>query len=254
MKLVKNKEKSILIKKEANYSAYPFSKRIENIDFSKGNLIYDQNYATNKIDSLRLVELDHDSESAIQLHDSLKTNKKFKNIKNLLYMTSTGYYPTKHVEIGHLYKFFSYNRFEKVRLRLDAQTSLRLSKKIRLHAFGGYGFGDKRWKYGADLSIRTNKQKFNIIKFAYKYDIEQLEITENNQRIGATFGALLRTSPMYKLFYHQNANISWNQEWVDGLSTNISLNLSQFEKITKETFTVKEGSDYLNRQKLTQQR
>ncbi len=57
-----------------------------------------------------------------------------------------------------------YNAYEGLYLGLGLQTNDRFSKRLTLGGFWGYGFKDKKDKYGADLSIKVHKRSESVIR------------------------------------------------------------------------------------------
>jgi len=57
-----------------------------------------------------------------------------------------------------------YNGYEGLYLGLGLQTNDRFSKKVILGGFGGYGFKDKKFKYGGDISVKVHKRSESVIR------------------------------------------------------------------------------------------
>ena len=70
-------------------------------------------------------------------------------------------------------KILAFNSYEKFRLGLGIKTNERLSPYFSLSAYGAYGTGDKKWKYGASLEITPVPSSEFLVKFAYKNDLEE---------------------------------------------------------------------------------
>jgi hypothetical protein len=56
-----------------------------------------------------------------------------------------------------------YNGYEGLYLGLGLQTNDRFSKKVTLGGFSGYGFKDKKAKYGGNISVKVHKRSESII-------------------------------------------------------------------------------------------
>ncbi|MCF6341752.1 MAG: DUF5686 and carboxypeptidase regulatory-like domain-containing protein [Bacteroidales bacterium] len=70
------------------------------------------------------------------------------------------------VDLGRI---IHYNGYEGLYLGLGLQTNDRFSKTVKLGGFGGYGFKDKSFKYGGDLSVKVHKRSESAIRIeAYK--------------------------------------------------------------------------------------
>jgi hypothetical protein len=67
-----------------------------------------------------------------------------------------------------LKRLLSYNTFEGTRIGLGVYTNDKISKYISVGGWFGYGFGDKRWKYGASARFMPGGQKDNWLEVGYQ--------------------------------------------------------------------------------------
>jgi len=100
--------------------------------------------------------------------DSLGKASNFDRKLAFLQSAMTGKIPIGPVSID-MNKLFRYNVYEGVYLGLGIHTNRKFSKKIRFGGFIGYGFGDKKVKYGADVSWKFHKPTASVI-FAEYYN------------------------------------------------------------------------------------
>lgn len=70
-----------------------------------------------------------------------------------------------------LARILAFNKYEQVRLGLGLQTNDRLLKWLSVGGWGGYGFKDERWKYGAFGEIYLDKYKEFVVRGGYSDDI-----------------------------------------------------------------------------------
>lgn len=68
-------------------------------------------------------------------------------------------------------KIVSYNRYEKVRLGVAAKLNEKFNKYISPDAYFAYGFGDRAWKYGAGIDIKTTLEKNSFFRIEYFNDV-----------------------------------------------------------------------------------
>jgi hypothetical protein len=68
-------------------------------------------------------------------------------------------------------KFLIYNGYEKLRLGAGLHTNDEISKYFSVGGYGAYGFGDKAFKYGGDVSISFNPYSHLKLNFAYQNDV-----------------------------------------------------------------------------------
>lgn len=71
-------------------------------------------------------------------------------------------------------KVIKYNEYEKVRLGLGVNTNEKLFKNLSLGGYWGYGFGDKKAKYGTDVTAIINKSNDIKIVMSYSNDLNEI--------------------------------------------------------------------------------
>ena len=93
---------------------------------------------------------------------------KLKTVKIL----AKGYIPIGFINLD-LTKLMHFNVFENFRLGLGAHTNDKVIKNINIGGYGAYGFGDKEWKYGAELNFNIDTRHDTKLKLFYKNDVEE---------------------------------------------------------------------------------
>jgi len=92
-----------------------------------------------------------------------------------------GYYgPGLPVEFGPYFLLAGYNPLEGLRTRLGFRTSFRLTEKWQWESFIGYGYRDKRYKYGVKFSWHPNANNGTYMKFAHSQDVELIGFSDND--------------------------------------------------------------------------
>ncbi len=71
----------------------------------------------------------------------------------------------------NLDKILKGNQYEIIRLGAGLHTNQKFSKRICIGGYAGYGFGDKGWKYGGDLSLSLWKKKELSLAVSYENDL-----------------------------------------------------------------------------------
>jgi len=74
------------------------------------------------------------------------------------------------VDLGSLLR---YNRHEGFRLGVGFQTNQSFSRRFRVRAMTGYGFGDNTWKYGAGASVLLDR--LSDLRLGYDYQNDVIE-------------------------------------------------------------------------------
>ncbi len=71
----------------------------------------------------------------------------------------------------NLDKILKANQYEYIRLGAGLHTNRKLSKAFTIGGYFGYGFGDKAWKYGGDLSVPIWKRREFVFNASYEKDL-----------------------------------------------------------------------------------
>ncbi len=67
----------------------------------------------------------------------------------------------------------NYNGYEGIRLGLGAATNDKISRHASLGGYFAYGFKDRDWKYGGDLTLRLKPGHGPTLRPYYAYDVEE---------------------------------------------------------------------------------
>ncbi len=100
--------------------------------------------------------------------DSLGKAENFDRYANIIQTLMTGSIPAGPLDL-EMDQFLRYNDYEGIYLGLGLHTNRRFSKVITLGGFYGYGFRDKKSKYGADLLLNIHKPSESVLRFDYYY-------------------------------------------------------------------------------------
>ncbi len=122
--------------------------------------------------------------------DSLNFDRKLKWLNAI----TTGRLPLGPVDLL-LDRVLAFNGYEGVRLGAGFSTNARISRYWSLGGYAGYGFQDKEWKYGGDLTIKPVYGRDLHLRLAYENDVVEVG--------GMPFrGRSIWLSPeSYRLFY-----------------------------------------------------
>ncbi len=92
-------------------------------------------------------------------------------------------------------RMLRYNAYEGLRLGVGAATNDRVSRFISVGGFFAYGFNDRDWKYGGDLTLRPRPGRGPTVRGYYAYDVDESG--------GVAFQGMPRTftSESYRWFY-----------------------------------------------------
>lgn len=205
---------------------------VEDIVISDSAKIKDQD-VWNK---LRHDTLNKNETGVINMIDSLKDNKTFKLYDQFAYLSYTGFWRAGYVELGNLYSLYNNNTVEGHRMMFNIRTSNKFSTKHEINAFLIYGFGDKRFKYGASYRWRLKRSPRTMLRFAYNKKIQQLGLSSRLGDIGNSFTTLFSIGPLDKLTFVDKASISLEKDY--------AIDMRTFSAIEWKSFTPLGNSVY----------
>ncbi len=97
----------------------------------------------------------------------------FNGINNLTEAFALQAIPWGKVDIPFQYLLSGVNRYEKIRLGAGFQTNLLWSKWFSVGGYGGYGIGDKSWKYGSNLVFTFNRRTHTELHLSFEQDLQE---------------------------------------------------------------------------------
>lgn len=149
---------------------------------------------------------------------------KYKVLKSLV----AGKVPVGSFNID-LTRLMAFNDYEGFRLGLGLETNDKISKKVQLGGYGAYGFKDRDWKYGGELTYWINKQAESKIRLEGSIDV-----VERGGYRELSKPALLEPSGFYRLFVNQmdqraKARLSWGSKLPGWLQVELGASLNQWK-------------------------
>lgn len=123
-------------------------------------------------DTARHEELSKNEKGIIRMIDTLTNSASFKKFTNTLSFIGTGYLNTGNYQLGPWFNWFTSNGWEGFRMRFDLGTNKYFNKKIWLHGYLAYGFGDKKFKGKAEIFYLPTKNPRTFIYGSYTNDLD----------------------------------------------------------------------------------
>ena len=150
--------------------------------------------------------------------DSLNRSKLQKVAYGLVDFMMHGYVHAWKLDIGPIVNMLRYNKLEGFRPTLTLRTGESLMKHFTIGGYFGYGFGDKRWKYGGEFRARFGDNR-NTISLTYdndvlRYGYESSQMVNDNM-VGSSeniFTTLSRAMLYTNLAEHHIAELSYRYE------------------------------------------
>lgn len=111
-----------------------------------------------RVDSLTERELE-----TYRFIDSIGNEVNFDRMASIAQTMLSGRIPIGFIDID-LDKIAHFNNYEGFYLGIGLHTNDKVSKKYKTGGYVGYGFGDKRVKYGLDFSLNVHKRSESVIR------------------------------------------------------------------------------------------
>lgn len=108
----------------------------------------------------------------IRMIDTLTNAPVFQRFTKTMSFIGTGYKDVGNYQIGPWYNWISSNGWEGLRIRFDLATNKHFNKKIKLHTYLAYGFGDKKLKGMAEAFWLPNKDPRTYFYASYTNDLD----------------------------------------------------------------------------------
>jgi len=140
----------------------------------------------------RFEKLNEDEVGIYKMLDTLKTNRKFKQLYNIGATLATGYWGiTRGLDYGPIFSTFGSNDVEGTRVRIGARTFFNQNDTWRVQGFMAYGFRDKKIKYGIGAKWMVDKKNRVIISAGNRRDVEQtgVSLTTANDVLNRSFAS-----------------------------------------------------------------
>ena len=103
--------------------------------------------------------------------DSLNNTKLVKIAYTLVDIFMNGYIHVGKFDLGPVFNFLRYNSLEGFRPTFSARTGKKISENFTVGGYFGYGFKDKKFKYGGEIQTCFGKQNRHLIGLFYDNDV-----------------------------------------------------------------------------------
>jgi len=166
-------------------------------------------------------ELTKDERTIFHMIDTLKTLPVFNTYVDVLKMITTGYWVKGNFEIGPYMSMLSFNYLEGTRFRFGGRTSNDFSTKVMIDGYVAYGTLDQKMKYSGGFLYMFDKNPRRALSGSYKYDVEQLGLSQNAFREDFLLAGLFSKNLTNSLSMVKEYKGSYEHEWFTGLSNTI---------------------------------
>ena len=182
-------------------------------------------------DSSRFIQLSKNEAAVYHIIDTLKTVPAYKTYVDIINLILTGYYKTGPVELGPIVSLISYNKLEGWRFGAGIRTNYKMCEWAQVGGHFAYGLRDKRFKGDVNARFLVDKQPRQIISASYTHDVSELSRTNDLLASDNILSIIInRRKPDVRLLYYDDAKLSYNIEYKQGLSMGVTLQNRKIEQ------------------------
>ncbi len=176
--------------------------------------------------------LNRNEQAIYKTIDTLLNLPAFKRTTRIIDFLATGYLNIGNFQIGPWQNWITGNAEEGLRLRFDFGTNRRFNKKLILHGYAAYGFGDKKWKGRADALWLINKNPRNTIFASYTRDFDRAQTYYDEISQDNIFALAIRKNTVpIKFLFLEEEKLEFFHEWHNGFSVTLGGARKRFEPI-----------------------
>jgi len=191
----------------------------------------------------RLEKLNDDEEGVYRMLDTLKTNRKFKQLYNLTSILASGYWEMFNgFDFGPIFSTFGSNDVEGTRIRIGGRTYFSQNDNWRLQGFAAYGFKDEKIKYGLSGKWLVDKRNRIILSAGYRKDVEQVgvSLTTSNDVLSSNFNstAFFTRGENFRLTNLKFSNAAISLEPIKNLNIKLSGTYKTMESAAPDLFNI----------------
>ncbi len=191
----------------------------------------------------RFEKLNEDEVGIYKMLDTLRTNRKFKQLYNIGATLATGYWGvTKGLDYGPIFSTFGSNDVEGTRVRIGARTFFNQNDTWRVQGFMAYGFKDDKIKYGIGGKWMVSKKNRIIISAGNRRDVEQtgVSLTTTNDVLSRSFAsaAFFTRGENFRLTNLNLTNLALDIEPVPNLNFRVGATYKTLRSAAPDLFNV----------------
>lgn len=155
--------------------------------------------------------------------DTLLNLPAFKRTTRIIDFLATGYLNIGNYQIGPWQNWITANNEEGLRLRFDLGTNKYFNRKLILHSYLAYGFGDQKWKGKADAMWLINKNPRHTLYASFLKDFDRAQTYYDEISQDNIFALAIRKNAVpIKFMMLEEEKLEYFHEWHNGFSVTLS--------------------------------
>ncbi len=188
-----------------------------------------------------------EQQNLVSMIDRMNHDPKWKLLIGGLKLLAEGWVPFRHIDVGNVFSFYSYNQYEGSRVKLGFRTNERFSDQVKLGGYLAYGIGDNRFKGGGEASFAfpTKLNKRWVVGVSYRNDLFQQGRSQNMLPLDHVLTSFVRISGAEKRSMLESYSGYLERQWFTGLSSRISLFKDKYSPLGNP-FRMRYEGDTLN--------
>ena len=144
------------------------------------NSVFNTDEINATTDSFNFADTEYSEKEITNRIDELNETPLFKFAKFVADAALTGYIKAWKFDIGNIITVARITEQEGFRINLPIRTNENMWKNFMLAGNIGYGFGDKKWKFGGDLQWKISSRKNIITGIHYQNDYHWINYDKND--------------------------------------------------------------------------
>jgi hypothetical protein len=178
-----------------------------------------------------------EEEKLYEVTNRVQNDPAFKIRRNLILTFATGFIPTKLIQPGNIYSFYSYNPVEHSRVKLGFRSVPDNPQRLDFSAFGAYGTFDEIWKYGGNLAWNASKKGISRMGVSYRYDIDQLGRSFNQIDLDHVLSSFVQIGSTRSRNYVTDFKAFYEQQLVVGTLLRAEYFYREFSPVAGNVYT-----------------
>lgn len=163
--------------------------------------------------------------------DSIKNIPLIKSYIEIANIAVNGYKKVGSIDVGPYILAYNNNTVEGHYVRMGFRTNLGFSSKWVLKGYAGYGFQDRRLKYGAEVQRIFSRKHWTLAGYRHSYDLERVGLLTEDVYDNTLFLMSARFGTLRRPFMLRNNLLYFQTDITRGFTQKIKFRQWQFDPL-----------------------